>query len=44
MTKEVESQASTSSEAIDQLRAEIPQDHVILYVGRIHEDDPMPPT
>ena len=42
MTKEVESQASTSSEAIDQLRAEIPQDHVILYVGRVYEVEEMP--
>ena len=39
---EVESSAATSSEAISQLRSEIPEDHVILYVGRVYDVEEMP--
>lgn len=41
---EIESEAETSGEAIEQLRSEIPEDHVIHYVGRVHVDESSPPS
>lgn len=38
----VESTAATSAEAIERLRSEIPDDHVILYVRAVHQVGEMP--
>lgn len=38
----VESSAATSSEAITQLRSEIPEDHVILYISQVYDVEEMP--
>jgi hypothetical protein len=38
----IESSAATSRDAITQLRSEISDNHVILYISQIHDVEEMP--